>query len=139
MASFQNESAGSAPSQALWGKERRAHPRFFLQGIAVIRILPYGPDVLGALLDLSEGGCGIEFGIGIPAQAGAQVEVNLNVRGLTLQRAGIIRRIEVIRRMEKETRAGIEFVQASNWGTGPGNLAMRELLRQLEMERPARA
>jgi c-di-GMP-binding flagellar brake protein YcgR len=79
----------------------------------MIRILPCGPEVLGALLDVSECGCGVELGIAIPAQVGAQVEVDLNVRGVRLKRMGVIRHIAVIRRIERETRAGIEFIAFS--------------------------
>jgi hypothetical protein len=113
MASFQISKC-SAPGLAASPTERRSQRRLFWQGTAVIRILPYGPDVLGVLLDLSESGCGVEIGIGLPAQVGAQVEVDLNVRGVTLQRAGVIRHIDVIRRIERETRAGIEFIEASS-------------------------
>ncbi len=93
--------------------DRRAHPRFFLQGTAVIRILPQGLDVLGAVIDMSIGGCGVEVGFAIPAQVGATVDVDLHVRGVSLRRSGIIRRIDLIRSMEKETRVGIEFVELS--------------------------
>jgi hypothetical protein len=92
--------------------ERRARTRFSWQGTAVMRILPCGPDVLGVVLDVSETGCGVEFGVGIPAEVGTSVEVDLNVRGATMKRAGVIRYIEVIRRIERETRAGIEFVRS---------------------------
>jgi hypothetical protein len=75
-----------------------------------MRILPGGQDVLGVLLDVSESGCGVEIGIDFPAAIGAQVEVDLNVRGSRMKRAGVIRHIQVIRRTERETRAGIEFI-----------------------------
>jgi c-di-GMP-binding flagellar brake protein YcgR len=107
----------------------------FWPGTAVIRIQPYGPDVLGVLLDLSEGGCGVEFGIGIPAQVGAQVEVDLNVRGVTLRRAGVIRNIEVIRRVERETRAGIEFIEACAQQSEKVDCSVSGLLRHLEVKR----
>jgi c-di-GMP-binding flagellar brake protein YcgR len=107
----------------------------FWPGTAVIRIQPYGPDVLGVLLDLSEGGCGVEFGIGIPAQVGAPVEVDLNVRGVTLRRAGVIRYIEVIRRVERETRAGIEFIEASPQRSEEVDCSVSGLLCHLEVNR----
>jgi c-di-GMP-binding flagellar brake protein YcgR len=91
----------------------------------VIRILPHGPDVLGALRDLSEGGCGIELGMAIPAQVGTHVEVSLHVDGMNLKRAGIIRRIDVIRRIERETRAGIQFMA----GSGNGADMLRQLMK----------
>jgi c-di-GMP-binding flagellar brake protein YcgR len=97
----------------------------------VIRILPYGPEVLGALLDISEGGCGVEFGIAIPAQVGTQVEVDLNVRGERLKRTGVIRNINVIRRIERETRAGIEFVEVSGRRGEPVDRSAEELFRRL--------
>lgn len=137
MVSPQNASERSIPGLAGGQAERRAHPRFFFQGTAVIRILPYGSDVLGVLLDLSEGGCGIEFGIAIPAQVGTQVEVNLNVRGLTLVQAGVIRRIDVIRSTEKETRAGIQFMETSGRSIEQVRVFMKRLFTQAEMSRQA--
>ena len=89
---------------------RRVHTRFEWKGTASLRILPNGPEVLGVLLDLSEGGCGIELGMAIPAEVGSRVFVELFVRDLTLKRKGVVRRIELIRRTEKETRAGIQFM-----------------------------
>ena|ERR1035438_5257778 len=95
----------------LWPPDRRTERRLLWKGTAAIRILPYGPDVLGVLLDLSAGGCGVELGIGMPAEVGAQVEIDLSVHGMTLRRRGVIRNICLIRRSEPETRAGIEFVE----------------------------
>jgi hypothetical protein len=103
------EQSATRPQAKL--SERRALTRFSWQGTAVMRILPGGQDVLGVVLDVSETGCGVEFGIGIPAEVGTPVEVDLNVRGATMKRAGVIRYIEVIRRIERETRAGIEFIR----------------------------
>src|ERR1035441_10104947 len=86
--------------------ERRITPRFTWKGTVSIRVLPDGPDVVGVLLDLSEGGCGIELGMAIPAKVGAQLEVDLYLLGMTLKRRGILRNIQLIRHVEKETRAG---------------------------------
>lgn len=100
-------SAGSPPGSPV---ERRVFLRFQWRGTASIRILPGGPNFLGVLLDVSEGGCGIEFGMAIPAQVGAKVQVDLQVQGLMLARMGIVRNLRSIRSVEKETRAGIEFI-----------------------------
>ena len=110
MASFPNSEIRAA-DPASKPAESRAQRRLFWPGTAVIRILPSGPDVLGVLLDLTESGCGVEIGIAFPAQVGAQVDVELHVRGVALERAGVIRYIDVIRRIERETRAGIEFIE----------------------------
>ncbi len=128
---FQTELEGSAPGLAAVQTERRTLPRFSWQGTAVIRILPCGPEVLGALLDISECGCGVELGIAIPAQVGAQVEVDLNVHGVRLKRTGIIRHIAVIRRIEKETRAGIEFVAVNGRRGEPVECSAEGLFRRL--------
>jgi hypothetical protein len=101
----------------------------------VLRILPYGPDVLGVLLDLSESGCGVEIGIALPAPVGAEVEVELNVRGVTLARSGVIRYIDVIRRMDCETRAGIEFIQASSRRAAKVDRSVMGVLRQIDRDR----
>jgi hypothetical protein len=134
MASFPVSDRG-APDRAARPAERRAQRRLFWPGTAVIRILPYGPDVLGVLFDLSESGCGVEIGIAIPAQVGAQVDVELHVRGVTLQRAGVIRYIEVIRRIERETRAGIEFIEAGSRGPAKADRPAKGVLRQMDSDR----
>ena len=103
----------------------------------MIRILPYGPDVLGVLLDLSESGCGVEIGIAIPAQVGARVAVELHVRGVTLERAGVIRYIDVIRRIERETRAGIEFIEPGSRRAALLNHSVKGVLRQIDSDRAA--
>jgi c-di-GMP-binding flagellar brake protein YcgR len=110
--------------------ERRASLRFQWKGTASIRILPDGPNVLGVLLDLSEGGCGIELGMAIPAQVGAKVKVDLRVQGLTLTRMGILRNIQLIRSVEKETRAGIEFIEGRDRDAEQYRLLTKGLLTQ---------
>jgi hypothetical protein len=107
----------------------------FWPGTAVVRILPYGPDVLGVLLDLNESGCGVEIGIAIPAQVGDQVEVELHVRGVALERAGVIRYIDVIRRTERETRAGIEFIEPCSRRTAQIDRSVKGVLRQVDRSR----
>ena len=124
-----------APDPASRPAERRVLRRLFWPGTAVIRILPYGPDVLGVLLDLSESGCGVEFGIAIPAQIGAQVDVELHVRGVTLARSGVIRCIDVIRRVERETRAGIEFIEPSSRKAAQVDRSVKGVLRQIDRDR----
>jgi hypothetical protein len=73
----------------------------------------------------------VELGIAIPAQVGAQVEVDLNVRGVRLKRRGVIRHIDVIRRIERETRAGIEFVAVSGRRGEPVDRSAKGLFRRL--------
>jgi hypothetical protein len=133
MASFQFLES-SAPGRRAEPAERRAERRLFWPGTAVIHILPYGPDVLGVLLDVSETGCGVEFGIGIPAQVGAQVEVELNVRGVTLARMGIIRYIDVIRHMERETRAGIEFMEPKRSRAPKADRAAKGVVKRIDRD-----
>ncbi len=134
MASFQ-VSDRSAACPAEGRGERRAQRRLFWPGTAAIRVLPNGPDVLGVLLDLNESGCGVEIGIGIPAQVGAEVEVELNVRGVTLARAGVIRYIDVIRRAERETRVGIEFIEASSRKAAKADRSVKGVPRPIDRDR----
>jgi c-di-GMP-binding flagellar brake protein YcgR len=88
--------------------DRRASPRFYWKGTAVIVVPPCGPNVVGVLHDLSEGGCRIELEDGIPCGSGGYIEVVLYVRGFELRQTGIIRR------MEGRTRAGIQFLDVTN-------------------------
>ena len=134
MASLPNSEC-RAPDPAPRPAERRVQRRLFWPGTAVVRILPYGPDVLGVLLDLNESGCGVEIGIAIPAQVGDQVEVELHVRGVALERAGVIRYIDVIRRTERETRAGIEFIEPCSRRTAQIDRSVKGVLRQVDRSR----
>jgi hypothetical protein len=134
MASFPNSEIRAAVP-ASRPAESRAQRRLFWPGTAVIRILPSGPDVLGVLLDLTESGCGVEIGIAIPAQVGAQVDVELHVRGVTLARAGVIRYIDVIRRGERETRAGIEFIEPCSRRAAKADRSVKGVLRQIDRDR----
>ena len=127
MASSQSESDRGGAGQ-------RNSPRFFWKGTASIRILPRGPDVVGVLLDLSEGGCGVELGMALPADVGAMVEVGLRVHDLTLKQRGILRNIRFIRHVEKETRAGIEFSDGNSRGSEQFRLLIKQLLAQVEKD-----
>ncbi|MGA3069735.1 MAG: PilZ domain-containing protein [Terracidiphilus sp.] len=134
MASFPNSEIRAA-DPASKPAESRAQRRLFWPGTAVIRILPSGPDVLGVLLDLTESGCGVEIGIAFPAQVGAQVDVELHVRGVALERAGVIRYIDVIRRGECETRAGIEFNEPCSRKAALVDRPVKGALRQINRDR----
>ena len=114
--------------------ERRIHPRYAWKGTVSIRVLPDGPDVVGVLLDLSEGGCGIELGMAIPVKVGASLKVSLYLDGMTLKRMGILRNIQLIRHVEKETRAGIEFIHGNNASAEQFRLLTRGLLAQLNKD-----
>lgn len=119
-----------APGLAVSPSDRRAHQRFQWKGTASIHILPNGPDFVGVLQDLSEGGCAIEVGFLIPAQVGCQMEVDMIVRGVTLKRMGILRNIQIIRRTEQETRAGIEFIEDNSPNSQRYRLLTRNLIAQ---------
>jgi hypothetical protein len=114
--------------------ERRITPRFNWKGMVSIRVLPDGPDVVGVLLDLSEGGCGIELGMAIPAKIGAPVKVSLYLDGMTLKRMGILRNIQLIRHIEKETRSGIEFTDGNSPNAEQFRLLTRGLLAQMNKD-----
>ena len=136
MASFQISERG-APGRGAEPEEQRVEKRLFWPGTAVIRILPNGPDVLGVLLDLNETGCAVEIGIGIPAQVDAQVEVDLNVRGVTLARAGVIRYVDVSRRAERVTRTGIEFLEPKRSRAPKADRAAKGVVTRIDRDRTA--
>jgi hypothetical protein len=82
-----------------------------MRGTVSVRVLPKGRAALGVLLDLSKGGCGIELGEVFAAAVDAEVEVEMFVRGVRLQRAGIVRYMKISSPSRRETRLGIEFVE----------------------------
>ena len=89
--------------------ERRAVPRIPWKGTAILRFDSQEREYLGAIRDVSPGGCGIEVGSGIPAPAGTSVSVELHTHSEPLRRRGIVRRVQRIRTREEETCVGIEF------------------------------
>jgi c-di-GMP-binding flagellar brake protein YcgR len=120
------ESGSGTTSQLSSPANRRAHPRVGWKGTVAMSILPDGPNILGSLLDLSQGGCGIEYGIHIPAHANSRVALQLFVHGVTLELTGIIRHIE------GEKKAGIEFVEMSELMADRLRNLMQVLIRETE-------
>ena len=120
---------GDTPRLAVSPSDRRTSERFQWKGTASIAVLPSGPEYVCVLVDLSEGGCGIELGAVIPAQAGDTVRVVMYIRGATLERMGIIRHLQ-IRRSEGNTRMGIEFVEENHRRTQQYSLIIRDLLAE---------
>ena len=74
----------------------------------MLRILPEGPAIHGAVHNLSQGGCLIECETAITAVKSSQVEVQLDVADFRLLLLGEIRRIQ------GETMAGIQFIDLSS-------------------------
>jgi c-di-GMP-binding flagellar brake protein YcgR len=89
-------------------RERRAHSRLSCRGLALLRILPEGPVIRGAVHNLSQGGCLIECEKAIPAEKSGLVEVQLDVGDFRLLLLGAIRHIE------GDTMVGIQFVDISS-------------------------
>jgi hypothetical protein len=97
-----------------------------------MRVLPHGPDSPGTLFDLSECGCSIELDDSLPVEVGSQVEIGMIVSDLALVRShaellsdsanrmfvhGVkLRRMGILRRRDKDTRAAIQFIENG----GPG-------------------
>lgn len=87
--------------------ERRVNARLPCLGTSGITFLPSGRKALGCPVNLSLGGCCIESDAAIPAVIGNCVDAYLRVEGSTMLVAG------VIRHLNKNTRAGIEFIGLS--------------------------
>jgi hypothetical protein len=104
---IQKDSAQGSPAEGSAGAEHRVNPRSHCWGTAWINILPDGIKVMSYLIDLGLGGCLIETDSAIPAMIDTSVEVLLNVADFKLRLAG------VIRHMDGETKAGIEFTDLS--------------------------
>jgi c-di-GMP-binding flagellar brake protein YcgR len=104
--------------------DRRTQPRLRCSGTAKILILPDGPTLVGALENLSLGGCSFSCKSVIPAKLNARVEVQLDVRGFALRLLGEVRHID------KETRAGVEFVEVSSRKADQIRLLTMELMEK---------
>jgi hypothetical protein len=88
-------------------RERRHHSRFRCWGSTWINILPDGIKIVGYLLNLGSGGCQIETDVPLPAMANTTVEVLIRLDGYTLRLLGVIRHVD------ENARAGIEFIDVS--------------------------
>ncbi len=87
--------------------DRRAQPRLRCKGTAEIRVLRAGTTMVGAIADLSVGGCCVVTEAELPRIEQPVVEVILTVNGFTLRVAGVVRNVK------NERRAGIEFVDVT--------------------------
>jgi len=110
------ETPGPAPVKL----ERRAHPRYSCKGIARILILPDGPQVTGNLINLSLGGCCIEFDKAIKAAANAQLDVLLDACDLRVRIPAEIRR-------RNDNQIGIKFLEVSARKSEQIQLLIKEL------------
>jgi c-di-GMP-binding flagellar brake protein YcgR len=106
--SDRNHSVKGPLSVAYKEDSRRAHPRLKFNGRAEIRVLPDVQKFSGTIVDLSLGGCCIELGGPIRADAFCRVEVRLCVEGTNFQVAGILRH------RQDGFRVGIEFTDVSD-------------------------
>jgi len=107
MDSRQPNRAVHEPSVRREGEERRAAPRIRCWGTVGIRVLPEGPTFIGYLLDLGQGGFYVETDANFLAPPDTTVEVLLYLDGFSLRLSGVVRHVE------EESRAGIEFTDLS--------------------------
>ncbi len=107
MDTSQSETGQGSRVVEISSRERRIHPRSNCWGNAWIGIYPEGIKTVVYVIDLGLGGCCVDADVAIPASPNSHVEVFLKVGNSTLQVAGIIRHLE------GETRAGIEFADVS--------------------------
>lgn len=86
---------------------RRGHPRLKCRGIARIKPALAEQDSTGWLLDLSLGGCCIEWNEAAQCEIGSEVEMRLDVRGNVLWVRGVVRWVR------RKKFAGVEFIHLS--------------------------
>lgn len=110
--------------------ERRNHPRAGCWGSSWLSLLAAERQMIGYMVDIGLGGCQIETNEPIPAGVGEAVEVLIHLECATLRVAG------VIRHMESENHAGIEYTGVSERGARQIRLAMEALMAS-EKERLA--
>jgi c-di-GMP-binding flagellar brake protein YcgR len=96
------------------------HPRKSCKGTARILVLPDGPHVTGNLLNLSLGGCCIEFDKAIKAAANAQLDVLLDACDLRVRIPAEIRR-------RNDNQIGIKFLEVSARKSEQIQLLIKEL------------
>jgi c-di-GMP-binding flagellar brake protein YcgR len=87
--------------------EQRVHPRQSCSGLGALHLLPDGAKVVGALTNLSIGGCCIQCEKGFSAGEDAPVEVQLEACDFRVRLAGKIRHVD------EKWRVGIQFVEVS--------------------------
>lgn len=103
-------------------QERRIHPRFGCAGEASLRITPTWPVVRGTILDLSLGGCAIEFPAQQRVEAGQKVELIFCVHNLPFHV------LALVRGARGKRRYGFEFPQL----TERTRAQLQELIDELE-------
>lgn len=103
------------------GIERRGELRRGACGYARLMCLPDGPEVRGTLSNLCAKGCAIDSEREIAAVVNNQVEVRLEVEGFQLRLLG------VVRHLEDNHLAGIEFVELSSRKVDQIEEVMKEL------------
>jgi len=96
----------STPDSLRGENERRAHPRLSCKGVAKVLVLPDGPQLAGNLVNLSLGGCCIEFEREILAPMYAQLDVLLDACDLRVRLSAEIRRRD-------DNQVGIRFLEMS--------------------------
>lgn len=96
----------STPDPSRGQNERRAHPRLSCKGVAKVLVLPDGPQLTGNLLNLSLGGCCIEFDREMLAPMYAQLDVLLDACDLRVRLSAEIRRRD-------DNQVGIRFLEMS--------------------------
>jgi c-di-GMP-binding flagellar brake protein YcgR len=111
--------------------ERRAHPRLACKGVGEFTILPDGPRIVGALTNLSLGGCCIVSETEIPAQPCAQVEVQLTACDIRLRLAAEVRRID-------KGNVGIQFLDVSSRKEEQIQYLIDELLELEKLRTPGK-
>ncbi len=95
-------------ASALAGEEeRRAAPRHPCRGAAEVRVLSVDVRIPATLLDLSISGCSVETSAPMPSIEHPQVEILLSLNGFKQRLAGIVRHLE------DDRRAGIEFIDVT--------------------------
>lgn len=100
------QTLGKAESRQV---ERRQHIRLGGRGKARLLLLPDGPAMSGLLVNLSLGGCGIEFEKKTKLAAGCKIELQLSYEGFTLRLLGVVRYSED----DEDDRVGIGFTDVS--------------------------
>jgi hypothetical protein len=102
-------------------REHRRFQRVSCEGPADIRVLPHGGRETGTLANMSTRGCCFLADQPLRGVPGSRIEIHVRVIGIDLRMVGVIRHVD------RQRRAGIEFLDLTDRKAGEIDEVLGEL------------